>query len=460
MIDLEASRDAAPTVSPEAFAALAVLQQLTLEAGLSENPKQLWFRMLNRTAAYCPYDRAVLWGLADRRPKLLGVSGNAQASPQSPVVNQWRELLSALSPRHRPMIVQPEAVAGHEETWTELSVRTRGLSVVWLPVAVDGRLVAGLWLERWSGRAFAAADLARLEALALAYGVAWRSVHGKPSRLRSALRSRRKLAAGAIAVLTLVAMFVVQLPLRIVAHCEVVPKDPVVIAAPLSGVIAEIPVWPGRAVEAGELLAVYDQRVAREEIKVVEQQVQIIESDLQRARVQAFDDPVARAQIALLENRLEQERTRLRIAQHRVSQLEVRAPVRGTLMFDDPHEWRGRPVQVGQRLMMIVDPARTKVRIWLPEHDNIAFDRDRPLAVILDSDPDTSRTAALRFLANHSQVNRDGVPCFRAEADWSEAEPEMKLGLQGTAVLYGEPVPLGYWLVRRPLAAVRGFLGI
>jgi multidrug resistance efflux pump len=259
---------------------------------------------------------------------------------------------------------------------------------------------------------------------------------------------------GLIGVLCLV-----RLPLRIVAPCEVVPKEPVAITAPLHGVIDEIPVFPGRAVEAGELLAVYDQRVALEELKVAEQQVQIIESDLQRVRVQAFDDPSARAQIALLENRLEQERTRLRVAQYRGSQLEIRAPVSGTLMFGDPHEWRGRPVQVGERLMLIVDPRKTKLRIWLPESDNIEFDRERLLTVVLDADPSVSHSATLRFLANHSQVNSDGMACFRAEADWIEPEPGLRMGLQGTAVLYGNDVPLGYWLLRRPLAAVRRFIG-
>ncbi len=232
------------------------------------------------------------------------------------------------------------------------------------------------------------------------------------------------------------------------------------IAAPLHGVIDRIVVLPGRAVQAGELLAVYDKRVALEELKVARQQVQIIESDLQRARVQAFDKATARAEIALLENRLEQEKTRLRIAEYRAERLEIRAPTAGTLMFADPNEWRGRPVQVGERLMLLVDPQRTKVRIWLPENDNIRFDIERPLRVILHSDPRQARLARLHFLANHSQTAPDGRARFRAEADWLSPTPDVKLGLQGTAVLYGEDVPLGYWLLRRPLAAVRGDLGI
>jgi len=320
--------------------------------------------------------------------------------------------------------------------------------------------VAGLWLERWGGAAFAPADLARLESLALAYGVGWRAVARPRSRLIAAMASRRRLSLAVALVGLALLLGLVRAPLRIVAPCEVVPDDPVAITAPLTGVIDEVLVLPGRAVAAGELLAVYDKRVALEELKVAQQQVQIIESDLQRARVQAFDDPAARAELALLENRLAQEKTRLRITEERAGRLEIRAPLAGTVMMDDPHEWRGRPTQVGERLMLLVDPGRSKLRIYLPVHDNIAFDPSAPVTVILNSDPRSRRTASLRYVSNFSQADRSGRPGFCAEADWLTAEPDLKLGLQGSAVLYGPRVPLGYWLIRRPLAAVRSFLGI
>ncbi|MCH7840848.1 MAG: HlyD family efflux transporter periplasmic adaptor subunit, partial [Planctomycetes bacterium] len=303
-------------------------------------------------------------------------------------------------------------------------------------------------------------DVALLEARGVAYGVAWRGVVRPPNVLVRTLESNKWRKIAVAAILFVAALGLIRVPLRIVAPCEVAPRDPVVVAAPLNGVIDEIPVWPGRSVEVGDLLAIYDKRVATEELKVARQQVEIIKSDLQRSRVQAFDSPAERSRIKLLENRLEQEKTRLGIAQYRVDKLEVRAPVRGTLMFADPHEWRGRPVQVGERLMMIVDPERTKLRIWLPGHDNINFDRDKPLTVILDSDPSSSRTARLSFVANHSQMNPDGVTCFRAEAEWIQGPSNIKMGLQGTAILFGERVSLGYWLLRRPLAALRRFIGI
>jgi multidrug resistance efflux pump len=443
-----------------AVESLAALQQLALEAGLSENLKQLVFRILNRSIVYCRYDRAALWQFRGKRANLLGVSGSSDVNRLAALTVEWRRAVQALPDREKATVIGPGAQPLDADLWEPLQRRTNGLSILWLPIIVDGRPVAGLWLERWGGARFTDADRTMLEPLALSYGIAWRSVARPRSAVAGLLRQRKGLiAAACLAALALLLCFV-QVPLRIVAPCEVVPADPLAITAPLNGVLEDVPVLPGRAVEAGALLARYDQRVAREELKVAQQQVQIIESDLQRARVQAFDRPTARAEIALLENRLRQERTRLELAEHRMTRLEIRAPSAGTLMFADPNEWRGRPVQVGERLMLIVDPARTKLRIWLPEKDNIAFDTERPLTVVLDADPGRSRTATLLYVANHSQISPDGLACFRAEADWRDAPAGLKLGLEGSAVLYGEDVPLGYWLLRRPLAAARRWLGV
>lgn len=454
---------AAATVSgvpTQAFESLVRLQQLSLEAGLSDNFQQLVFRILNRSICFCRYDRAVLWDLRGARPRLLGVSGNAQIDRRSPLVTQWRELVKTLTDHDRPALIEPDQTTTHLETWQTLTARTQGLSVVWVPIIMEGKRVAGLWLERWGNDRFSQQDADRLEALALAYAVAWRGLAGARTRWLHRLTSgKQAIVLTTIALLT-AAMCLVYVPLRIVAHCEVVPRQPVAVTAPLDGVIDEVLVMPGRTVEKGELLAIYDQRVAREELNIARQQVQIIESDLQRTRVEAFDSPAARATIALLENRLAQERIRLQLAEYRVSRLEIRAPLAGTVMLDDPHEWRGRPVQVGQRLMMIVDPAQTKLRLWLPDSDNIDFEPDRPVKVVLDSDAGSSRPARLSFVASHAQLDNKGTPAFRAEADWLDPEALVKPGLQGTAVLYGQKVSLGYWLLRRPWAALRRYVGL
>jgi multidrug resistance efflux pump len=443
---------------PGAVAQLAALQQLTLEAGLSANQAQLVFRILNRTIMFCRYDRAVLWDVRGR-PRLLGVSGQNRSDPRGALLDAWRRVVAGLPRTGAPVCVAPrDGAAG--AAWAELRDPLPELSAVWVPIVCEGRAVAGLWLERWGGAPFAAAEAEQLAAVGLAYAVAWRSVARARGRLRSWLAARRTWVGAAAVIALAAALAGVRVPLRIVAPCEVIPADPIAVTAPLDGVIDQVHVLPGAEVAPGALLASYDRHVADEELKVARQQVEIVASDLQRARVQAFDQAAARAEIALLENRLAQERARLRLAEERAARLEVRAPEAGIAMLADPHAWRGRPVQVGERLLLLVDPQRTRVQIWLPDSDNIAFDTRHDVQIVLAAAPGERARAALRFVANETQVNAAGVSAFRAEAEWQAAVPAAKPGLQGTAVLYGADVPLGYWLFRRPLAAVRRFAGI
>ena len=169
MIELRPSRKTVTPSGPRpAFDTLATLQQLSLEAGLSDNLRQLVFRIVNHTARHCHYDRAVLWRLSGTKPKLLSVSGNAEAGAQSPLAVEWRNLVEAISPRDRAMILGSEGLSGRESSWNQLVQRTNGLSVIWMPSCVRQRVVAGLWLERWGNAKVSERDLALREPLGVA----------------------------------------------------------------------------------------------------------------------------------------------------------------------------------------------------------------------------------------------------------------------------------------------------
>ncbi len=453
---------AAPAPQPataRAIPSLAVHQQLVLEAGLSASRAQLIFRILNRTVAFCHYDRASLWLLRGGKPRLAGISGDAKVDPHTPLAEDWRTLIAANTRRDEPAILDETAITRALPTWHALQERTPGVSFAWIPIPVAGKNIAGLWLERWE-QPWTDAEVQSLGSLALGYGIAWRAVTAKPSLIQR-LPTRRRAWASAIAATALVlALLFVRVPLRVVAPCEVVPADPTAITAPLEGVIDRVAVAPGRAVKQGQALAYYDDRVARQQLAVARQQVEVVASELQRIRVRAFNDPSLRPEITKLEKRLAQEKTRLELAEYRAAQLEIRAPRDGVVMFDDPNTWRGQTVRIGQRIMMLVDENHTRAQIWLPENDYIPFDRGRAARIVLHADPAASHRATLTYIGSTSQIDTLGFASFRAEANWADDADPPALGLKGSAVLYGDDVPLGYWLLRKPLAWTRRQLGL
>ncbi len=445
--------------SRSALHMVSLLHQLTMEAILCETKQELAFRILNRTVLFCKYDRAALFEMSGSKPRLLGVSGQAAVAKNSELAKQWRMLVGGMGDAGKPGLLSKKPLPDKlRAKYEDLAKEAPRPAILWLPIHARGALVAGLWLERWEGAKWWDKDIKMLRSLAVSYGAAWEKLTRAKGLGGKLLRASRSWTLLIMAVL-IAALAFIPVPLRVVAPSEVVPKDPFVVTAPVTGVVSEVAVDPGALVQEGDLLFKYDRRVSDEELNVARQQVRIIESNLTRVRNQAFTNPNVRAEIALLELELEQERARLRLAEYNDAMMEVRADTSGRVVIDDPNEWRGKPVEVGQRVMMLVNPHSTQARIWLPVDDNIHFDESKPVKINLNAFPEHTFLADLAYVADNVSMNQSNTPSIVAEADWL-GEPEgLKLGLQGSASLHGEEVSLGYWVLRKPWGWARRTFG-
>lgn len=423
---------------------LVVLQELTGEALGASSRRELEFIVLNRTAKAARYERGYLWRIRGGGVKLAGVSGSAGPPPKNDRTGEWQKALRRLDPLSDAAILSPGGAAG----------QAGGL---WLPLAGSDGM--GLLLERLSPPAWTDDDLKALRPLASAYGGAFRIFSNTlraPGRFG---RAARAIAPAALVAAAVVALAVVRLPLRIVAPCEVVAANPAPVNAPMDGVIREVLVRPGDAVEAGDPLYAFDDEVAVEEFELAKRQAELARSNLDRAAALALSDRRARAEAGLLANRLEQEEVRLAAAKLRMEKLRVSAPKAGTVVMGDPSAFAGAPVRTGERVLVLAEQSDNRLRIWLPQDDRIDFRPDAGVRVFLHADAGKSRDADLTYVAAHAQPGEGGVYGFLAEAEWKRGADAVKLGLKGSAVLYGEEVSLGYWLFRKPLAAVRRFVG-
>lgn len=208
------------------------------------------------------------------------------------------------------------------------------------------------------------------------------------------------------------------------------------------------------------MLFIYEDRIIKQELKVAQKQVQIIQSQYERAGLKAFMDDEAMEKIRSLQYRLEQEKIRLKMTESNAKHLKVRAPIDGICMVDNPENWRGRPVQIGERVVMIFKPNKIKVKIFLPENDYIQFDREKPVRIILNADPGTKYEARLNYVAPQTSKTPQGVSSFIAEAELAAPIAGIMAGSKGSAIVYGEDVRIGYWLFRKPLAGIRHLLRI
>jgi hypothetical protein len=139
--------------------------------------------------------------------------------------------------------------------------------------------------------------------------------------------------------------------------------------------------------------------------------------------------------------------------------VRVTAPRSGIALFADPNDWIGRPVTIGERLLEIADPNKSELEIWLPVADAITLNSGAEVDFFLNVAPDAPLHAKLRQTSYEAVLSPSGVLGYRLKAELTDPASPPRIGLRGTAKIYGDQVSLFYYLIRRPLAAARQLLG-
>lgn len=327
----------------------------------------------------------------------------------------------------------------------------------WVPLKnKKGSLFAGILLARET--AWGDSDLLILTRISETFGHAWQALLNKPQlELNRILQPRAALAAAAI--LALLALMPV--PLTALAPAEVVAEAPVVVAAPIEGVIDEVLVNPNEPVKTGDVLFRFNAVQARNAFAIAEKEVSVADAKLRQISQTSFIDPTAKRELAVAQADLALKQADRDLARDILDRSTVRAEHSGLAVFADKRELVGRPVTVGQRIMDIADPKQITFKINVPVDDAVVLEPGSKVRVFLDNDPLNpliGHVARASFSARPTEANQ---LAFRVDADPVKTSgPLPRLGLRGTAQLYGSNVALGYYLFRRPLAFVRQKLGI
>lgn len=434
---------------------LTLINKFNLKIFSAKSRQALIFLILNDTAQLVKYDRAALWTLDRESPKLEGVSGQAKITTTSDLAKKWQSLIRDLKDPGKVQLISQDSFSKEKRIWLEIADASTKPTILWLPIFSNEKLHLGLWLERWNGVNWTNHEAEVLNFIVQAFGIAWEKYIPKLSY--KLLKNKRAILTGIGIILIILSMRVSS---RIVAPCEIVPKNPIVITAPLEDIIAQVDVKPGQHVSKDEILFEYDKRAPMENLKAAQETVKVAQLDLNRAKTLALKDEKSLAEISVLAAKLKKEQVSLSLAEFRASQLTVRSPEAGIVILDDPEGWRGKPVHVGEKIMIVTDPDETKIRIWIPESDNIVLDSTKPIRIILNIDPEISRKASLIYIANASTINEKHVASFVAEADWIDNPKGVKMGVKGTAILYGPNTSIFYLIMRKPWDYFRNFIGL
>ena len=435
---------------------------LEVEARGCASLDQLRYAIVNSTRRIADFDQAFL-----AEPDAAG-SWSVSLASSVVKIDRHTQIIRGLDswlrhPQHAPLIERGEfRMASLEQEallWGLQAKIFHFPHALWLPLKNrDGRALAALLAlksENWRSQ-----QTALLLPLADAYGHAWDALAPRTAtplqRARRLAASSRLLLGAGLAVLG--AAFI-PVPMSALAPAEVVATDPALVSAPIDGVIADILLPPGAQVEVGTPIIRFVDVKLRNEAEVAARN-----KDLAQARhFKVLQSATANAKdmqdLASTKADLDVATAELDYAMELLARTEVRAERSGLLIYAAKSDWIGKPVALGERIMEIGDPQRSEIRIDLPVSDAIALKQGGPVSLYLDGNPLDAVGAMIARTSYRPTPTADQQLAFRLAATFNDGQAR-RIGLRGVARVSGDSVQLWFYLLRRPIAALRQRMGL
>lgn len=451
-----AALNAPQFVQDDAVAALRHLLQVEEDIRACGSIEELGFLLVNETRKMLGARFACFLALNSGRPRVITVSGSGALDRNAPAV-QWLEKELGLRPPERgwerssPLTFRTGRDAKEEEGrtfpfsqghWFPLRhMATRpvfGVLVIGELAFVEGPAAIG---ERIAGAAAHAAVV-----------LAHRS-------RRARMRPRYRLLFYALCLMGAGAM-IYPVPMTALAPAEVVPLDPFVVAAPIDGVIDKIAAAPNSMVSAGDVVVQYVDTVPRNELQVAEKEVSVAVAKLRQLQQSAFVDDSAKRELAQSRAEVKLKIAERDFARDRFDKSEIRASRGGIAIYADRKEWVGKPVVTGQRILEIADESKVQLRANLPIADVLDLKPGARVRAFLNGDPLHPIDAKVVSSSHQAQMVEGQGLVYRIDAEFDTGQPLPRPGVRGTAQLFSDKAPLGYYLFRRPLTWIRQRIGL
>jgi multidrug resistance efflux pump len=268
-------------------------------------------------------------------------------------------------------------------------------------------------------------------------------------------KARRKALAFGVLTLAAAAALIIPVPMTTLAPVEIIGHAPEVVAAPIDGVIERIVVPPNAQVRPGDQLVQYVDTTQRNQLEIAERDFDVAQARLRQVTQSAFLDDKSRREIAQARAEAELKRAERDFARDQFERTRVRAESAGIAIYADPKEWAGRPVQTGQRILDIARAEDVAARVDAPVADAIVVKDGARARLFLDADPLRALDGTVAYASHSARMIEGQGLSYRVDISLAPGGTTPRIGSRGSAQLYGETVPLGFYLFRRPISWLR-----
>ncbi len=431
--------------------ALILLSRRVREAASLE---ELGFIAVNETCELLRYRQAALWLTNDLRG-VVSVSGIAQPDSSGPYL-QWLTRVF----KTQSNLTELKQLSAHD-----LSPILNDEWMHWLPrhallvplinknIGLLGVLLLARENEWQEDEMVLALEVGRIYAHAL---FALRPHQTLSVKLSKFVYSRKWMLRAALIIFA--AMWI---PVRLstLMQAEVTPIDPFVVRAPLEGVVDRFQVRPNETVSEGAPLFNLDTTALQSRNATAREEYETASEEYRQSAQLAVTDDKAKLDMALHKGVLDQKQVDLAYTANQLERVQVKAARSGVAVFSDVHDWIGRAVTTGEKVLMLADPNKVELTARMAVGDQIIVEPGAEIIFHPQAAPFTSFAAIVDSVAYRAEPNEENVLAYRIRAHFGQVDSLPRLGLMGTARVYAGRVPLIYLIIRRPLAVIRQWLG-
>ena len=436
---------------------LATLVSLIKRARQTSSLSELQFLLVNETHALFPYRQSAYWEPIRGVRTVSGVAVFEKNAPYIQWLDRWFKVGAKRNKSLAVTSVDLSKIAD-DSSWREwLPPHVLTADIEGVDAYPGGRLLLAKeipftnsekdllkeWCDAWKDQYH--------RSYKRSFWQYFRGKHG--SRLGSLVKKLAVLA-------TIIFVSTIPVKLTVLAPAELIALNPSVVRAPLDGVVDQILVPPNQSVVKGEPLIQFDEAATSSRLEIALRNLITAETEYRQRAQQALFDRESKAQLSILQSQIEERKVEVEYLQNLNDRSTVISPIDGLAIYDDPNEWPGRPVVTGERILVVANEQRVQVEAWLSPSDMIDLEDGANVRVYLNSDPINPVVARLTYLAFQPELRPDGLYAYRLRAEISNETTKPRLGLKGVARIEGQHVTLMYLVLRRPLATIRGWLGI
>jgi RND family efflux transporter MFP subunit len=337
----------------------------------------------------------------------------------------------------QPEGAQPRVDRAH----TSLQQRHGATVIYTVPLVKSGKSIGAVTLERSRSDPLPRAEVALVENIGALLGPllcdkhavsrAWpmKIVHAVREAFAPLFGPGHRFAKIATATVLLVMVGAALLPgdYRVSAPARLEGSMQRLLVAPGEGYLKQAHVRPGDRVKEGQLLAEMADDDLRLELRKAQSEVAQLENSYGVALVK--ND---RAEIGMLQARLEEARAKLELVQSQLDRVRLTAPFDGVVITGDLTQSLGAPVKKGEALLTLAPEHDYRVMLEIDERDigELTIGQKGHLALTaLPGDAMPFEVNRITPVATPGQ----GRNYFEVEARLSGKREDLRPGLQGVA---------------------------